>query len=665
MLRAKPALPRRWRERLFQAAIVLVLALVAMALVATVFAYPFYRAGKSLLSHVEAGRSDLAAAESYASQLMVGDALHRLELAQVEFDAAQRELTRLKPLAFVPYVGEKISVAENLLTGGLTAVSAVREALLAVQDVLELAAEGEQLTGTIMENVPVSETAFSELTPEKKRSILAALDRNSARLASAVTQIDEALFALDQVPDEALNAELFAALQASKMKLRSVRSALASLAVVAEHLPTFLGYPESRRYLIFFQNNTELRPTGGFLGVYGVVNVQDAEMFSVQTDDIYTLDGPSESVDRPAPPAPIAKYINIDKWYLRDANWSPDFPTSAAVMEQFYYQEAAVAGIDAPEVDGIVAITPQLAADLLRIVGPITIGDKTFDADNLVDELEFAVEVSFREEGIPFFARKSIVGDLVDELMNRLTALPLTRLVVVLQTLERNLTESHAFLWMKDKNLQAFLLEHNWGGQLQPAAGDYFSVIDANLAAFKTDAVMSRDIAYSISPRADGGYDGRVAVTYRHSGGFDWKTTRYRTYTRLYVPTGAELIAVDGALVNDRIKDPAQRPGTADVFQELGRTVFGAFISIEPGQTRQLVFSYKLPESVAAEIRVGSYSLYAEKQPGTTAHGLTLDLNFGKNLTSALPSEDPSQFGDTHYIYSTDLRVDREFSVGL
>ncbi len=664
MLKAKPAVPRQLRERLFQAAIVVVLSLVAVLIVVAVVAYPFYRASTSMLAHVSAGRADLAAAEQYAGNLMVNDALHRLELAQVEFDAARRELERLKPLDWLPYVGQRINVAESLLTGGLTAVSAVREALLAVQEVLELAIEGEELFGSIVGTVPTGETSFDELTPERKREILAALERSAPRLATSVGKINDALLALDEIPAGMVDDELDQALVTSKVKLRSVRSALESLSVVANHLPTFLGYPDGQNYLVFFQNNTELRPTGGFLGVYGTAEVKDAELVEVNTDDIYTLDGPSESTERPVPPEPIAKYINIDKWYLRDANWSPDFPTSARVMEQFYFEEAAVAGVEAEPIDGIIAVTPQLASDLLRIVGPITIGDKTFDADNLVDELEFAVEVSFREEGIPFFARKSIVGELVNELVNRLTNLPLSRLVVVLRALESNLNESHVLLWMKDRDLQAFVLDMEWGGQLQPVHGDYLSVIDANLAALKTDHAMTRDIEYSIVP-TENGYNGLVTVTYQHNGGFDWKTTRYRTYTRIYVPSGSEIVAVDGALVNDKLKDPAQRPGTADIYQEFDRTVFGAFTSVEPGEMRKLSFVYRLPSEVVADIESGEYSLYIEKQPGTEAHGLTLDLDFGKNLTEASPPEESAEWGDSHYKYDTDLRMDREFEVGF
>ncbi|MBU1915671.1 DUF4012 domain-containing protein, partial [Patescibacteria group bacterium] len=582
LLRAEPALGKRRVRHLAGILTKIALSFLAVVLLLGVVSLPFFWAGRSLVNHVEAGRSDLLAAESYASQLMIGDALKRLELAETEFFAARRNLAQLRLLAFIPYAQKRIQAAESLFAGGLTAVSAVRDALQAIKEVLELTAEGEGLVDSVLKNVPTSEMPFSDLSAEKKRAVLAALARSAPRLSESVSRIAEALVALDEVPADVLDDDLLLAIDAAKIKLRSARSTLTTLAVIADHLPSFLGYPDQRNYLFFFENNTELRPTGGFLGVYGLVQVKDAEILSVKTDDIYALDGPSESAKRPAPPEPIAKYINVDSWYLRDANWSPDFPTSAAVMEQFYYEEAQFAGLDPQPIDGIIVITPQLAEDLLRLTGPVTVSDKTFTTDNLVDELEFAVEVSFREEGIPFFARKTIVSDLVNEVIHRLTAQPLSKLLATLQVLEKNLARSHILLWLKDPNLQSFVLQMDWGGQIKNVRGDYVTVIDANLASLKSDPAVERSINYSLMP-TDHGFDASVAITYDHHGSFDWKTTRYRTYTRIYVPAGSELIGVEGAMFNDKLKDPARRPGAADVYSELGRTAFGAFISIEPG----------------------------------------------------------------------------------
>jgi hypothetical protein len=102
-----------------------------------------------------------------------------------------------------------------------------------------------------------------------------------------------------------------------------------------------------------------------------------------------------------------------------------------------------------------------------------------------------------------------------------------------------------------------------------------------------------------------------------------------------------------------------------DITQELGLTVFGAFISIEPGKEGELSFEYYLPDSVATMITSGDYLLKVEKQIGAAEHGLTLDLDFGKKLKSADPAELPIYWGDSLYSGSFGLEKDLIFTLCL
>src|SRR3989338_5408579 len=93
--------------------------------------------------------------------------------------------------------------------------------------------------------------------------------------------------------------------------------------------PAMLGFLKTRTYLVLFLNNTELRPGGGFIGAYSVVKV------SRGIPSILTVAG-TEVIDNRAkdkyflPPPPLKKYLLIDRWQLRDSNWSPDFAESAS-----------------------------------------------------------------------------------------------------------------------------------------------------------------------------------------------------------------------------------------------------------------------------------------------------------------------------------------------
>ena len=170
---------------------------------------------------------------------------------------------------------------------------------------------------------------------------------------------------------------------------------------------------------------------------------------------------------------------------------------------------------------------------------------------------------------------------------------------------------------------------------------------------------------YELFKNTSGELIGRTTITYKHNGNFDWKTTRYRTYTRLYTPLGSQFIRATGSLKNDLSQNAKGETGAVDVSQELGMTVFGTFTSVEPGTTHQLVFEYKIADAVKQSIANGTYDLTFMKQNGAQNNKLTLDLNFGKNVLHAVPAEDANQWGDASYRLNTVLDQDKEFVIGL
>lgn len=636
--------------------------LIGVALIALV-ALPFAYAAAMIAVDGSRGKNALADAQSAAERLDFVAARADAATAHDAFLDAHDRLTVLKPFSVLPPARPSLEALDGLLSSGVAASSAAIGVFDVARDVFAAVTDTESVAGTLTP-LPDPSTIFKDLSVEEKRRILAAFAASGSRIADADARVSEALTAFDRIPASQLQGSFATTLLPLRAKLATAHEALSAVAPLAAVAPALLGYPDAKRYLFFFENDTELRPTGGFLGVYGAITVKDAAIAEMRTDDIYALDGPSEKSPRPAPPAPIAKYIGVDKWYLRDANWSPDFPTSAAIMEKFYREEAAVAygGKPLPPTDGVAVITTKFAEDVLRLTGPITADGTTFTADNLVEELQYQVEQGFVREGIAFHARKNIVGTLVSQVAARLMAMPVSRLTDALDVVQRNFKEGHILVSAKDATLAREIAVRDWGGALRPVTGDYVQYVDANLAALKTDQVMERSLRYSIVP-AGGSYEGRIAMTYRNKGSFTWKTTRYRTYARAYVPAGSQLIEVLGAMENDKIKDPARRKGKADVTDELGRRAFGAFIAVEPGETRTLEFRFRLAPSVIADIRAGKYGLYVEKQPGTEANGLTLDLDIGKKLKDATPAEDRKDWGDSQYRMTTDLRTDRSFSL--
>ncbi len=419
-------------------------------------------------------------------------------------------------------------------------------------------------------------------------------------------------------------------------------------------VPRLLGFTKPMTYLLLFENNTELRPGGGFIGSYALVTVNKGNTEIIKFEGTENFDRNIPEDWRPSPPAPLKEHLGVSQWFFRDANWSPDFSVSAAKALELYIGQG---GEKADEINAVIAITPTVLEEIVGLTGPMTVEGIKFTAENFTETLEYEVEYDYENKGKEFSERKSIMEPLMMKIMSMLKGDFILHFNEYLDLFASLAEEKQIMIYIVDGTLESIIEERGWSGEMTETTGDYLLWVDANLAALKTDYALDRELTYSISKNEAGEYLATAEMKYIHNGSFDWRTSRYRTYTRIFVPQGSELISVDGAMKWDR----TTAPGAVDEGVELDRQWFGTFISIEPGKTGNLSFTYKLPEDLFSD----EYSLFVQKPLGTLNHKLTLDLNFGTNITTAKPAEEKENFGDKVYSYESDLRIDREFSISF
>jgi hypothetical protein len=622
-----------------------------------IFSAIYFWTIRDVYNLADSGKKNLELAVGRAESLDFTNTNLYLSEAKSDFLAAQVRFGSLGFLKLVPWAADQYGAIENLIETGIETTSALQEVVGVFGDIVNVAGEAESTLG----GVPAisKETSFSDLTPERKREILQKLFESVPRLTAAKLKIGQALSSLDEIKEERVVGQIFQVVKMVRETLLKLQTAVDKAIPAAEILPQLAGYPEEKTYLFLLQNSDEMRPTGGFIGTYGIVKVRDGEVKTFETENIYTLDGPATNFLKIEPPPPIKKYLKVGAWFMRDSNWSPDFPTAAAKAEWFYHAERGVE----KKIDAVVAITPVFMENILRLVGNIEMDGTTFTPENLMEVLQYKVEKEYYEKGIPEWRRKDIVGQLGDKIFERLANLPSSSWPGLMDVAEKALAERHFLVWSKVPELEAIIAREGWDGAVRNAETDYLMVVDANLASLKTDGVMEKKINYSFALGGDGKLHAKVEMVYKNKGTFTWKTTRYRTYTRIYVPAGSTLVRGTGMMENDKISDPARRPGKVDVGEELGKTYFGAFISIEPGEERTLSFEYILPDKIKSEIDQGLYKLIVQKQAGTAGHPLTLNLDFGKNIKQAVPAEESKEWGNNTYKLQTDLRIDKELEI--
>jgi hypothetical protein len=135
-------------------------------------------------------------------------------------------------------------------------------------------------------------------------------------------------------------------------------------------------------YLVLLQNTDEVRATGGFIGSYTVVDFSQANPFELEIRDIYDPSGISFTVPSPAG---HAQYLSDGTKLMRlhDANWSPDFPSSAQLILRFFTKLTN----DPQTYDGVIAVPLSVIEDLLAAVGEVYVTDqqRAVAADNLAE----------------------------------------------------------------------------------------------------------------------------------------------------------------------------------------------------------------------------------------------------------------------------------------
>lgn len=611
------------------------------------------------------GRAALEEAQGSAARLDFDAARSALDRARGRFDVAARGRFALVPLTALPVVGPDVRAAVALAVSGAEVADALTAVVDIGADMVRLTGWGAADLEALAQGVAPS-LSFGDLPGATKRSMLRRLSGGADDLDRAATRVALAIDDLSRLPTDEVSGPVLAALAPVREKLAKLERSLALAARLARVLPAFAGPEGATRTLLLFLNNAELRPGGGFIGTYGDLTVKDADIASLTTHDVYALDGPAAAHVTTPPPPPLSRYLGADRWFFRDANWSPDFAVGSAEALRLFADEERAVGRAPTAFDGVIGFTPTFVADLLRVTGPVEAGAHAFTADNVADEIEYQVEVAFAKDGIPLAQRKEILAELVDRMKEKLYALPSARWGEAAAAFERAVTGKQVLFFSRDAGAQKAIEAAGWGGAIRPPAwGDALMVVDANLASLKSDPAVERDTRYEIYRNSSGGWVGRVTQRYRHTGRFDWKTTRYRTYARVLVPAGSRFVRVEGALLDDKLRQPSGESAGADVFEENGFAAFGAFTSVEPGQSKELVFEFLLAPQVAEAIASGAYRLQAFKQAGTVGNGLTLHLNLGKNLTSASVPEQRERWGDAAYDVSVEWDRDRAFEVDL
>lgn len=610
--------------------------------------------------------------------------------------------------------------AETLLAGGVTQIDPDEAELLVMQvrgDVLTLKRETAFLMPvfTRLHWLPRVGPALA-ITPQ----LVEMADAGTETAAYAVRGLKPALGILqDETNDERIPA-LVQTVHAAKPDLVRANEALARVAAARaaitetaelpyrlqqllqlsdewlpmgqEYLALSLALPElagidgQKRYLLLAQNEDELRPSGGFITGAGLLVVENGRILSLDFQDANQVDKWQEK-PYDFPPQILYDAMGLEMFLLRDANFWPDFPTSAQQAMALYSY-----GQETPPLDGAIAIDQRFLQLLLEATGPVQIPEDglTISGDNVIAQLQDAWAIQDDQEVREWVQnRKSFLSTFAGALQQRIESdfgsidpLQLAR------SMYSAVHGKHLQIFVHDPAVAATLDELDWDGRLEiPPAQDFLMVVDTNLGYNKVNLYVERSLTYSVELTAEGRALADLQVSYAHNGPSSGEPCRQNTYyayssapdylelanecywnyVRVYAPAAARLQSSSRHAVPQEslLFGQVAWDSEAVVLSELPQaTTFANFVMAPQAETTVVQFQYQLPANVQSETDGRRrYALTVGKQAGTPAQPVRLAITLPENaqLVTAVPT--PTRIEGQTVHFDIMLHTDRQVSI--
>lgn len=404
-----------------------------------------------------------------------------------------------------------------------------------------------------------------------------------------------------------------------------------------------VGREKPQTILILVQNNDELRATGGFISAFGRLVLEQGSLAELKFADSYWVQ--RDDVEYAGAPKPMQQYMGTRLMTFRDANWSPDFPTTAQAVKGIFRQDTGV------DVDGVVTVDMRALQLVIDALAPLHVEGlgEDLNGDSVVAEIKqiwdrpvFDNEDEFNQW---WAARKALIPMLADAILARVLEGSVNYVDLALVSLQA-LDARSVQVWIDQPKIADELARLAWDGSVSaPEAGDFIGLVDTNLGYNKVDSVIERAVDYEVAwAEANQGDAGRamalLTVTYdhpvevadhrcditpRYGTSYDDMAARcYFNYVRLYVPSGSELIGVDGVLA-DSVESRRGEGGTQ---------VFSGYFVLPPGDKQDVTFTYYLPEYLSSPPDSDmAYALSVRRQSGTKPLSLTVDVS-GRQLST-------------------------------
>ena len=461
-----------------------------------------------------------------------------------------------------------------------------------------------------------------------------------AHLAEVRQQLTLLSYTIADAKRSPLSGDLKKAVDTLSESLPAMREGSDRAQQIADGLPKLLGADHLKHYLVWFQNPAEIRATGGFIGTYGRIKLDNGALKELNVDSIYNPANQVNQVIKEPAPTPYKRFYGDGReptWGLQDTNWSPNLPESAKRFQKFYEKSGG------PTTDGVIALTTVPVVSILQLLGPIEMPEygyvlsaENFQALIQADQLERSVE----GDADP----KRILRDFLPKMMERINqANPEQR--KELAKIWLRAAASHDFqVFFTDAELDEVTRSLKIDGELEHSTAS-LGIFDTNIAGHKSSADIQSVYRQNVTIDDTGQTIVDLEITRRHSAATSQATNS--NYTRVFLPAGTEVLESTGYETPE-----------VTVDQQDGDTVIGGWTTVAPSAESTARIRYRLPKGVP--LSDGVYPILVRKQAG-----MVPDLHLSVTLPAGYTWENRESFVVDGARIQYDGKLDKDITGGL
>lgn len=579
------------------------------------------------------------------TELTLAD-FERLQASVNELDqrlgSARTQIGFLRPFRFL---SADLSLSLDALDAARELTQAARNMLNGMEPTLSFLTEGEK-----------DETVNPQFSSAAR--VVELLELGRGQFITADAHLDRASVILAGLRLDEISPDLLVAVDGLLDHHEQVREINDLLLDSPDLLTVALGLDMPQSYLVLAANSDELRPSGGYISTYGWMTIRNGR--------IANFDYRATTATSPnPPPTDMAEVVQIPPWWIQyaqpiyaawDSSWHADFPTTAA-MAAWYYDNG---GNPASPVNGVIGIDLVGFEYILRGLGSVTVSG--YGDVITIDNFREAV-YTIRAQGDDN-AHKRFVAALYRQILADWQRVDPERNADLRREVLQALREKHIMLYFPDERLNHAMTALGWSGAQEPGVDrDYLMVADANLGSKSSRSVL-RETTYDVEIQPGGTLNSTVTVSYDFPARIaerdpavrpeHYNDINYHTILQVFTPA------------NSMLRGSENLRFEPDVAATAGHTIFISDLQVDYDDSLRVQFHYNTPPLVETIGPYQRYQLTVQKQPGTIAEQVSVQLRLPPGAETIKVSPQPAnsyELGQPILEFRFDLRQDQSIEV--